>query len=141
VASRAKAADALRPEGRAVLLDWATAAGLLAGKQVPGAQQCGEVLELVGSQLNMLHLGTLMRARIAELVLGAKSASELGTLIRALDKPPAWLCHEDDVAPAEMDQPANAIAGPTLPDKPLEELLSDTRRLIAEIEAEQKADP
>lgn len=127
-------------ESRQALLDWALAAGLLAGEPIPAAADGGKVLELVGSRITLVHLGELLRVRMAELILGAKSGTEVAALIRALIKVPNWLCHPSEV---EIDLPEIG-GGYEAADEPdwlagrsFEELIGDTKRLLAEIEAEQ----
>ncbi|MCC7477054.1 hypothetical protein IT575_01230 [bacterium] len=90
------------PEQRVELSDWARAAGLLEGLPPGSTPEPGLLLELIGSRLSFRRLGSLVRARIAGLALQARSGAELGALIRALDKMPAWICNDEDFeAPAE----------------------------------------
>ncbi len=118
------------------LVAWAAAAEVLDkpdGTQLLGE---GELLEHIGRRLSFETLGSLIRARIAALCLEARSGSELGSLIRALGKPPAWLTGSD-AARSALD-PALSLP-PGMAEMSLDEIISESRRLITEIEFERSS--
>ena len=133
--SGADQAAAAAPGSR--LLDWAIAAGLFAEAPAPAAAAAhGEVLDAVGRSISLEQLGSLIKARSAELLIESRSGTELGSLIRALEKLPAWARdlrgpEEDDGGDEDTAWPANLS---------FEEVVAETKRLLGEIEAEADAE-